>query len=190
MLIGHFLTPWDQLWRDDRRVAIRLLISAIVLLVCGFAFAISEMTALRTVHAFYPQHTTSVRLAAGTYSVDQDPDANDFPVALSALLISGPDGPVSVSGSSYDQSPTDLGGLFLGVGIFARAGRFTVTSPGMYRLSVADPAAGPRLLVSEPYSTSARQVGPWALGIVAALTNITLTGVHLRRRHRPPARRR
>ncbi len=168
------------LWRNERRTAILLTITFAALLASVPAFAISEMTGLRTVHALYPLRTALVRLGPGSYSLDEDPDAFDFPVNFGDLIITGPDGPVHAQETPYAMSPGDLGGLLLGVGIYVQAARFKVSHAGVYHFSVADPDAGSPLFVSEPYSASAWRTGPWALAIIAALIMLARTGLRLR----------
>ena len=147
-------------------------IATLVLIACAPIFAISEMAALRTVHVIDPLHATAVRLGAGTYALDQDPDATNFPIAADSLGITGPDGPVRTWETPWDVSPTDLGGVFLGMGTFAQAARFKIGDPGVYRIAVTGPGTGARLFVTEPYSTAARDVGPWALAIIGAILTL------------------
>jgi hypothetical protein len=180
------LAVW--LWSHQHPVAARLLAAFLVLTVSVPAFTASELAGLRTVHVLYPRHWASVALAAGRYSLDQDPDATGFPVAGDAIAITGPDGPVRTWSSAYDLSPADFGGALLGLGTFAQAARFTVDRPGVYRISVLDSLAGARLFVSETYAASLAHSGPWLVAIIVALITLTITGTHITRR-RWPARR-
>jgi hypothetical protein len=177
-----------RLWSQRHPVAVRLLAATVVLSVSVPAFAASEMAGLRTVHVIDPRHTASLALAAGRYSLDQDPDATGFPVADRAIAITGPDGSVRTSLTAYDLSPADFGGPLLGLGTFAQAARFTIARPGIYRISVLDPLAGARLFVSETYAASLRRSGPWLLAIIAALITLTVTGTRLTRRRWPSDR--
>jgi hypothetical protein len=147
-------------------------IAALVLISCGPVFVISEMAALRTVHVIDPLRATAVRLGAGAYALDQDPDATSFPIAVGSLSITGPDGPVRTWQTPWDVSPTDLGGVFLGVGTFAQVARFKIGKPGVYRIAAAGPGTGARLFVTEPYGTAARGLGPWALAIIGAILTL------------------
>jgi hypothetical protein len=148
------------------------------------------MAALGTVHVIDPLHATAVRLGAGTYALDQDPDATGFPLGAASLSITGPDGPVRTWEIPWDVSPTDLGGAFLGVDTFAQAARFKVGKPGVYRFAVtgAGAGAGARLLVTEPYSTAARDEGPWALAITGAIITLAATGTRASGRRRQERR--
>jgi hypothetical protein len=148
------------------------------------------MAGLQSVHALYPLRIASVWLKPGSYCIDEDPDAFDFPVSLSELTITGPDGLVRATQTPYDISPADLGGLLLGVGMYVQADRFKVTRGGVYHFSVTDPEGGSPLFVSEPYSASARRTGPWALLIIAALITLARTALRLRSRRRRQGRHR
>jgi hypothetical protein len=178
------LAVW--LWGQRHPVAIRLLAALFVLVVSVPAFVASELAGLRTVHVIYPRHTASVALGAGGYSLDQDPDATGFPVADSAIVITGPNGSVRAWVTAYDLSPADFGGPLLGLGTFAQAARFTVARPGVYRVSVLDPLAGARLFVSETYAASLIRSGPWLAAIIAALIALTITGMHQTKGRWPP----
>jgi hypothetical protein len=149
-----------------------MLIAALVLIACAPIFAMSEMATLRTVHVIEPLRAGAVRLGAGTYTLDQDPDATGFPLGAASLSITGPDGPVRTWETPWDVSPADLGGVFLGVGTFAQVARFKISKPGVYRFAVTDPGAGARLFVTEPYSTAARDEGAWALAIIGAILTL------------------
>jgi hypothetical protein len=151
---------------------LKMPVATLVLITCAPIFAISEMATLRTVHVIDPLRATAVRLGAGTYALDQDPDATNFPASGDSLTITGPDGPVGTWEGPWDVSPTDLGGVFLGVGTFAQVARFTIRKPGIYRFAVAGPGTGARLLVTEPYGIAARDEGPWALAIVGAILTL------------------
>jgi len=170
------MAPWR--WSQRHPVAIRLLAAVVVLAVSVPAFVASELAGLRTVHVIYPRRPASLALAAGGYSLDQDPDATGFPEAGSAIVITGPDGSVRAWVTAYDLSPTDFGGPLLGLGTFAQEARFTVARAGVYRVSVLDPLAGARLFVSETYAASLIRSGPWLAAIIAALIAITITGMH------------
>ncbi len=170
-----------RLWRHERPV-IRLLAAFLILIISVPAFTVSELAGLRTVHMIYPRHAASLPLAAGGYSLDQDPDATGFPVANDAIVITGPYGSVPTSPTPYDLSPADFGGALLGLGTFAQAARFTIARPGLYRISVTDPLAGARLFVSETYTASATRTGPWVLAIVVALITLVVTGSQLTKR--------
>ncbi|HEX4831757.1 MAG TPA: hypothetical protein VH478_11765 [Trebonia sp.] len=176
------------MWRNERRAAIRLLAASLVLLVSAPAFTATALAGRRTVHAVYPLRTTALWLAAGRYSLDQDPDATGFPTAADEVAITGPGGTVAAAPAPYDISPADLGGAFLGVGLFAQAAHFTIHVPGVYQVAVADPRAGARLYVSEPYAASAGRSGPWALGAVAAVIMIAVTGTRVAAARRGGAR--
>lgn len=176
------------LWSRRHPTAARLLAALLVLTVSVPAFVASELAGLRTVHVLYPRHTASLMLAAGGYSLDQDPDATGFPVADSAIAITGPDGSVHTWPTAYDLSPADFGGPLLGLGTFAQAARFTVRRSGVYRISVLDRLAGARLFVSETYGASLIRSGPWLLVIIAALITLTITGTRVTRRRWPSGR--
>jgi hypothetical protein len=177
-----------RLWSQQHPVAVRLLAASLVLVVSVPAFVASELAGLRTVHVISPRQTASLALAAGGYSLDQDPDATGFPVAGGAIVITGPDGLVRTALTAYDLSPADFGGPLLGLGTFAQAARFTIDRPGVYRVSVLDPLAGGRLFVSETYAASLAQSGPWLLAIIAALATLTITFTHLTKRRWPSGR--
>jgi hypothetical protein len=161
-----------------------MLIAALALIGCLPVFAVQEMAALRTVRAVDPAHATALRLSAGTYAIDQDPDATNFPLPGSSLRVTGPHGPVRTWETPWNISPSDLGGAFLGVGTFAQAARFTAGQPGVYRVAVTGPGAGARLYVTEPYGTAALGEGPWALAIIAAIITLAVTGSRMFRRER------
>ena len=176
------------LWSRQHPVAMRLLAAFVVLAVSIPAFVASELAGLRSVHVIYPRHPASLVLAAGRYSLDQDPDATGFPVAESAIVITGPQGPVRGLLTAYDLSPADFGGPLLGLGTFAQAARFTIARPGVYRVSVLDPLAGARLFVSETYGASLTHSGPWLAAIIVALITLTITGMHQAKGRWPPGR--
>jgi len=176
------------LWSQRHPVAIRLLAALLVLAVSIPAFVASELAGVRSVHVIYPRHPATLVLPAGGYSLDQDPDATGFPVADRAVAITGPDGPVRSWLTAYDLSPADFGGPLLGLGTFAQAARFTITTPGLYRVSVLDPLAGARLFVSETYGASLTRSGPWLLAIIAALITLVMTGMHHTKGRWPPGR--
>jgi hypothetical protein len=180
------LVVW--LWSQQHPVATRLLAAFLVLAISVPAFVNCELAGLRTVHVIYPRHAASVALAAGGYSLDQDPDATGFPLAERAIVITGSDGPVRASSTAYDLSPADFGGALLGLGTFAQVARFRIARPGVYRVSVLDPLAGARLFVSETYGASLIRSGPWLLAMIAALITLTMTGTRLTRRRWPPGR--
>jgi hypothetical protein len=165
-----------------------MLIAALVLIACAPIFAISEMAALGTVHVIDPLRATTVRLSAGTYALDQDPDATSFPLGAASLSITGPDGPVRTREIPWDISPADLGGVFLGVGTFAQVARFKIGKSGVYRFAVAGVGAGARLFVTEPYSTAGRDGGPWALAIIGAIITLAATGTRVSGRRRQERR--
>jgi len=175
-------------WSQGHPVAIRLLAALLVLAVSIPAFAASELAGLRSVHVIYPRHPASLVLAAGGYSLDQDPDATGFPVTGDAVVITGPQGQVRSWLTAYDLSPADFGGPLLGLGTFAQAARFTIARPGVYQVSVLDPLAGARLFVSETYAASLTHSGPWLLAIIAALITLAVTGMHQARGRRPSGR--
>lgn len=175
------------LWSQQHPTAIRLLAAFLVLAVSIPAFVASELAGVRSVHVIYPQRPARLVLAAGGYSLDQDPDATGFPVAGSAIVITGPQGPVRSWLTAYDLSPADFGGPLLGLGTFAQAARFTIARPGVYRVSVLDPLAGARLFVSETYAASLTRSGPWLAAIIAALITLTITGMHQTRWRWPPS---
>ena len=178
---GHFLkrgSSWA--WHNERNAVIALAAAFLSLACCGPVFAASEMAGLRTVCPLYPMRPTTLALAPGSYSLDEDPDAFDFPVDLTDLTITGPDGPVRVRQTPYAISPSDVGGMLLGVGMSVQAARFKLGKAGAYQFSVTDPEAGSVLYLSEPFSASFLRTGPWAVAIIAALITLIQAARHLR----------
>jgi hypothetical protein len=178
---GHFLkhgSSWA--WHNERNAVIALAAAFLSLACCAPVFAASEMAGLRTVHPLYPMRTTTLRLASGSYSLDEDPDAFDFPVDLTDLTITGPHGLVRARQTPYAISPSDIGGMLLGVGMSVQAASFKLSKAGVYHFSVTDPEAGSVLYLSEPFSASFLSTGPWAVAIIAALITLAQAARHLR----------
>lgn len=171
-------------WERERSAALWLGVAVAVLAGCGPAFALSEASGLATVHPVALRQNATISLSAGTYSLDQDPDASNFPVRPRDVSISGPIGNARVQFTGYNQTPADVGGLLLGVGDDVQAARFVVHQPGTYRVYVADPAAGSRLFISETFGASAERAGGWALASLAALATIAVTSARMWRRRR------
>jgi hypothetical protein len=169
----HFLKrgSWWA-WHNERNAVVALAAALLSLACCAPLFAVSELAGLRTVRPLYPMRATTLDLAPGSYALDENPDASGFPADPAELTITGPGGPVRVRQTPYAISPSDVGGLLLGVGISVQAARFALDQAGAYRFSVTDPGAGSVLYLSEPFSTSFLRTGPWAVVVIAALITL------------------
>lgn len=178
---GHFLRSGPSwAWHNERNAVIALAAAFLILACCAPVFAASETAGLGTVRPLYPMRASTLGLAPGSYSLDEDPDASGFPVDRADLEITGPDGPVRARETPYEISPSDIGGMLLGVGMSVQAARLKVDKAGVYRFSVTDPGAGSVLYISEPFSTSFLRTGPWALAVIAALITLIQAARHLR----------
>jgi hypothetical protein len=160
------------LWREDRWVVQVLGVAVAALLACASGFAVSEIAVLSTVQILHSQHPAIIHLDAGTYDISQDIGDNDFPDDSTELSMTGPDGTVLVRTVQPVLSFDDSAKTFLGEWDCTPVMEFTIHQTGQYRVSIKDTYGMRGAWISEPYASVARQVVPWACGIVAALLTI------------------
>ena len=162
------------LWREQRGATRLLVIAAGILLICAPGFTATEVAALSSVRVVSAQRPAVIRLGAGTYDISQDTGDDGFPDDPTAVSVSGPAGWVVVRAIPQVLTPEDPANVFLGAWDCDRVMSFTIPRAGSYQVSVTSGAGMSAAWLSEPYATVARQVFPWAFGIVAALLTITV----------------
>ena len=162
------------LWREERSVARVLAIAMAILLICAPGFAVSEIAVLSTVQVAHVQHPAVMHLGAGTYDISQDIGDEDFPDDSTELSITGPGGRVPVRALPTVLALYDSARVFLGAWDCYRVMRFTIPKAGAYQVTIEDRHGMSGAWISEPLADVARQVFPWAFGIVAALLAIAL----------------
>jgi hypothetical protein len=160
------------LWREDRWIAQVVGVAAAALLACASGFAVSELAVLSTVKIVHARQSAILHLDAGTYDISQDIGDNDFPDDSTELSITGPGGTVRVRTVQSVLSLDDPAAAFLGAWDCKPVMEFTIRQTGRYRVSIKDSYGMSGAWITEPFGSVARQVFPWAFGIVAALLTI------------------
>jgi hypothetical protein len=162
------------LWREERSVARVLAIAMAILLICAPGFAVSEIAVLSTVQVAHAQRPAVMHLGAGTYDISQDIGDEDFPDDSTELSITGPGGRVPVRTLPAVLTLYDPARAFLGAWDCYRVMSFTIPKAGTYQVTIEDRHGMSGAWISEPWADVARQVFPWAFGVVAALLAIAL----------------
>jgi hypothetical protein len=162
------------LWREERSVARVLAIAMAILLICAPGFALSEIAVLSTVQVAHAQRPAVMYLSAGTYDISQDIGDENFPDDSTELSITGPGGRVPVRTLPTVLTLYDPARVFLGAWDCYRVMSFTIPKAGTYQVTIEDRHGMSGAWISEPWADVARQVVPWAFGIVAALLAIAL----------------
>jgi hypothetical protein len=170
--VGDRLSASRWLWREDRRVVQVLGVAAAILLACGSGFAVSERAALSTVQIVRARQPAIIHLDAATYEISQDIGDQGFPDDSTELSITGPGGTVAVRTVQSVLSFDDPAAAFLGAWDCTPVMEFTIRQTGLYRVSIKDSHGMSGAWITEPFASVARQVFPWASGIIAALLTI------------------
>jgi hypothetical protein len=160
------------LWREDRWVVRVLGVAAATLLACASGFAVSELAVLSNVQIVHGQQSAIIHLDAGTYDISQDIGDVDFPDDSTELSITGPTGTVLVRTVQPVLSFDDSAKAFLGAWDCTPVMEFTIRHAGQYRVIIKDSHGMSGAWITEPFASVARQVFPWASGVVAALLAI------------------
>lgn len=176
------------LWREDRWVVQVLSVAVATLVACASGFAVSELAVLSTVQIVHAQQSAIMHLDAGTYAISQDIGDKDFPDDSTELSITGPGGTVLVRTVQPVLSFDDSAKVFLGAWDCTPVMEFTIRQTGEFRVSITDSYGMSGAWITEPYASVARQVLPWASGIVAALLTIASCFVACRPRWRRMSR--
>jgi hypothetical protein len=144
-----------------------------VLVITVIGLTLSWMSAVRTVHPIYATQTNRVSLTANEYLIYQDPGGAYFATASDApgaFDVVGPGGKrISVTAVPTTVHVSEVGGVFLGTGLFAPVASFTAPDDGSYTISLLKPDGQEKMFVGRTGTFALVRVGPWLLGLFAGL---------------------
>jgi hypothetical protein len=123
-----------------------------------------------SVHEVTGKGPRVLTMQRGEYAIYEDPGGMaGFPLPLGDISVAGPDGPVVLMTQSARVSPSDVGALFLGTGMFAPVAGFRAASSGNYDIRVRGQREDDKVLIGPTDWSALDDVAPWLACLVGGL---------------------
>jgi hypothetical protein len=128
----------------------------------------------------------TLAMQRGAYAIYEDPGGSaGFPLPLGDISVTGPDGPVVLIAQSTQVSPSDIGALFLGTGMFAPVASFRTANAGSYHFYVRGQLQDEKVLIGRTEWSALGEVEPWLACLAGGLA-LAVGGWLARRRDARP----